>query len=86
MIFLTKAYGDLVARAASLNLEIHDEMRPIFSQLYELEAQVGSALRKMSSERPRAQKMLRKFKSDAAILRDALLPQLHRIMALAEAS
>jgi hypothetical protein len=86
---VNNAYGNLlgaIAMAASLSLRAYEELKPILSQLYELEIRVGGAIRRMASDRPAAIEELRECKSEAGRMRDSLPPQLHRIMALAEAS
>ncbi len=84
---VNSAYGTLLgamAMTASLNLTAYEEMRPILSNLYSLEARVGVALRQIRSERSTAIQELSTCKSEAATLRDDLPPKLNHIMAVAE--
>jgi hypothetical protein len=50
-------YGTLLgamAMTASLSLPVYEEMRPILSNLYDLEERVGAAIRKVETERSEA--------------------------------
>jgi len=81
-------YGILLgsmAMTASLSLTAYNEMQPILSELYDLESQVGAALRKLGSERSAAIEELTSGGSQAKTLRDDLPPKLNRIMTAAEA-
>jgi hypothetical protein len=84
---VNEAYGRLlgaIAMTASLSLSVYEQINPILSQLYEMEKRVGSAIRKMASNRPAAVAELRQCKMEAEAMRDSLPPQLHQIMASAE--
>lgn len=85
---VNEAYGTLLgsmAMTASLSLTAYDEMRPILSELYDLESRVGTALRKLRSERSAAIEELTAAGSAAKTLRDDLPPKLNHIMTAAEA-
>jgi hypothetical protein len=84
---VNEAYGTLLgalAMTASLSLTAYNEMRPILSELYDLESRVGVALRKFRSERSTAIGELTACESKAAALRDNLPPKLNQIMTTAE--
>jgi len=83
-IVRTETLLGAMAMTASLNLTAYEEMRPILSNLYSLEARVGVALRQIRSERSTAIQELSTCKSEAATLRDDLPPKLNHIMAVAE--
>jgi hypothetical protein len=81
------AYGGLLgamAMTAGLNLVVYEEMRPVLSKLYRLEARVGVALRQLKTDRSAAVQELDTCKADAEILRDELPPKLNHIMTMAE--
>jgi hypothetical protein len=84
---VNSVYGALLgamAMTASMNLSVYEEMRPILSNLYDLEERVGAAIRKLETERSVAIQELRDCRPRAEQLRDELPPELHRIMNLAE--
>jgi len=84
---INKAYGMLLgsmAMTASLSLTVYNEMLPILLELYEVEERVGTALRKLRSERSAGIKELTAGGSRAKALRDGLPPKLNHIMTAAE--
>jgi hypothetical protein len=85
---VNNAYKSLLgsmAMTASLNLPAYDEMRPILTKLYDLEARVGRAIRRVGSDHHSAAiQELITYGSETATLRDELPPELYRIMTLAE--
>jgi hypothetical protein len=84
---VNNVYGTLLgamAMTASLSLLAYEEMRPILSNLYDLEGRVGEAIRKVETERSVAIQELRDCRPKAEELRDELPPELNRIMNLAE--
>jgi hypothetical protein len=84
---INAAYRTLLgsmAMTASLSPAVYDEIRPILLSLYNLEARVAMALRKISSERTAAIQELIACRSEAETLRDNLPPKLNYIMTAAE--
>jgi hypothetical protein len=82
------AYGSLLgsmAMMASLSLKAYEEMRPILSNLYNLEARTGKALRDFMTHRsPATTQELRDCKTESGKILDILPPELSPILALAE--
>ena len=86
---INAAYRTLLgsmAMTASLSLTVYDEIRPTLLGLYNLEARVAMALRKIRSERTAAIQELIACRTEAETLRDNLPPELNHIMTTAEAA
>jgi hypothetical protein len=73
-----------MAMTASLSMAVYNEMGPLLSGLYSLEARVAVALRRINSERSEAFQELSACGSEAEQLRDTLRPKLNHIMTVAE--